>query len=65
MDKQNKTENKQQTKLIRIEIADASGHQTLMLSPEDTQELVEQQEQKWIFVDNMLVPEGDLDKCLL
>ena len=62
MDKQNKTENKQQTKLIRIEIADASGHQTLMLSPEDTQELVEQQDQKWIFVDNMLVREGDLDK---
>ena len=57
----NKTENeKQQTKLIRIEIADASGHQTLMLSPEDTQELVEQQDQKWIFVDNMLVREGDL-----
>ena len=63
MDKQNKTENnEQQTKLIRIEIADASGHQTLMLSPEDTQELVEQQDEKWIFVDNMLVREGDLDK---
>ena len=62
MDKQNITENKQQTKLIRIEIADASGHQTLMLSPEDTQEFVEQQDQKWIFVDNMLVREGDLDK---
>ena len=54
--------NEHQKKLIRIEIADASGHQTLMLSPEDTQELVEQQDQKWIFVDNMLVREGDLDK---
>ena len=63
MNEQNKTESiEQRTKLIRIEIADASGHQTLMLSPEDTQELVEQQDEKWIFVDNMLVREGDLDK---
>ena len=48
------------TKLIRIEIADKTGHQTLMLSPEQTQEFVEQQDNKWIFVDNMLVRESDL-----
>ena len=44
MNKTNETNNKQETKLLRVEIADASGHQTLMLSPEETQELVEQQD---------------------
>ena len=61
MNKTNETNNKQEAKLIRIEIADASGHQTMMLSPEKTQELVEQQDNKWIFVDNTLIREGDLD----
>ena len=57
MNKINETNNKQETKLLRVEIADASGHQTLMLSPEETQELVEQQDNKWIFVDNTLIRE--------
>ena len=47
-------------KLIQIEVADQTGHQTLMLSPEQTQEFVEQQDDKWIFVDNMLVRESEL-----
>ena len=50
MNKTNETNNKQEAKLIRIEIADASGHQTMMLSPEKTQELVEQQDNKWILL---------------
>ena len=61
MNNTNKTNNKQEAKLIRIEVADASGHQTLMLSPEETQEFVEQQDNKWIFVDNTLIREGDLN----
>ena len=47
-------------KLIRIEVADQTGHQTLMLSPEQTQEFIEQQDDKWIIVDNMLVRESEL-----
>ena len=47
------------SKLIRIEIADYTGHQTLMLSLR-TWEFIEQQDNKWIFVDNMLVRENDL-----
>ena len=61
MNETNKTNNKQEEKLLRIEIADASGHQTLMLTPEETQEFVEQQDNKWIFVDNTLIREEDLN----
>ncbi len=61
MNTTNKTNNKQEEKLLRIEIADASGHQTLMLTPEETQEFVEQQDNKWIFVDNTLIREEDLN----
>ena len=40
-------------KLIKVEVADpAHGHQTLMLKPEETQEYLSTQTDKWIFVDN-------------
>ena len=40
-------------KLIKVEVADPShGHQTLMLKPEETQEYLSTQTDKWIFVDN-------------
>ena len=40
-------------KLIKVEVADpAHGHQTLMLKPEETQEYLNTQTDKWIFVDN-------------
>ena len=40
-------------KLIKVEVADpAYGHQTLMLKPEETQEYLSTQTDKWIFVDN-------------
>ena len=61
MNEINKTNNKQEEKLLRVELADASGHQTLMLTPEETQEFVEQQDNKWIFVDNTLIREEDLN----
>ena len=61
MNKTNETNKKQEAKLIRIEIADASGHQTMMLTPGETQEFVEQQDNKWIFVDNTLIREEDLN----
>ena len=61
MNEKNVTNNKQEQKLLRVEIADASGHQTLMLTPEETQEFVERQDNKWIFVDNTLIREEDLN----
>ena len=40
-------------KIIKVEVADpAHGHQTLMLKPEETQEYLTTQTDKWIFVDN-------------
>ena len=40
-------------KLIKVEVADpAHGHQTLMLKPEETQEYLSTQTDKWIFIDN-------------
>ena len=45
--------NKDEIKLIKIEVADpAHGHQTLMLKPKETEEYLAQQSDKWIFVDN-------------
>ena len=61
MNENNTKNNKQEQKLLRVEIADASGHQTLMLTPEETQDFVEQQDNKWIFVDNTLIREEDLN----
>ena len=61
MNEINTKNNKQEQKLLRVEIADASGHKTLMLTPEETQEFVERQDNKWIFVDNTLIREEDLN----
>ena len=47
--------NQDEGKLVRVEIADATGHQTLMLSPQATEEYVSTQEDKWVFVDNRLI----------
>ena len=45
--------NQNEGKLIKVEVADpAYGHQTLMLRPEETQEYLSTQTDKWIFVDN-------------
>ena len=45
--------NQNEGKLIKVEVADpAYGHQTLMLKPEETQEYLSTQTDKWIFIDN-------------
>lgn len=60
--KNNENQTKQlEERMIRIQIADATGHTALMLTPGQTQEFVEQQGDKWIFVDNKLVREAELD----
>ena len=56
--------NQDEGKLIKVEIADASGHQTLMLSPQETEKYVSSHSEMWIFVDNEFtqshnVPEVD------
>ena len=51
--KKTEQENQNESKLIKVEVADpAHGHQTLMLKPEETQEYLSTQTDKWIFVDN-------------
>ena len=48
-------------KLIKVEVADpAHGHQTLMLKPEETQEYLSTQSDKWIFVDNEFIQSENL-----
>ena len=51
--KKTEQENQDEGKIIKVEVADpAHGHQTLMLKPEETQEYLSTQTDKWIFVDN-------------
>ena len=63
MNNRNKTKeaNHDEGKLVCIEIADATGHQTLMLSPQETEQFVSTQEGKWVFVDNRLIEAENLD----
>lgn len=55
MEKQNNGKTNNAENLIKVEIADASGHQTLMLKPPEIIEVIEHNSDKWIFVDNQLV----------
>lgn len=52
MNKKKEQANQGEGKLIKVEIADASGHQTLMLTPQQTQEFVCSHSDMWVFVDN-------------
>ena len=54
-EKQKKDNVKKTERLIKVEIADVLGHQTLMLKPTETIEVIENNSDKWIFVDNQLV----------
>ena len=53
--KKENTGKNHQYKTIVVEIADVSGHQTLMLKPQETIEVIEKNCDKWIFVDDQLV----------
>ena len=55
MKKTNNEEINNAENIIKVEIADASGHQTLMLKPPEAIEVIESNSDKWIFVDNQLV----------
>lgn len=55
MSNEKQKQEKQENKLIKVEVADASGHQTLMLKPPEIIEVIEHNSDKWIFVDNQLV----------
>lgn len=56
MNENKESKNKgKETKIIKVEVADVSGHQTLMLKPQETIEVIENNADKWIFVDDQLV----------
>ena len=58
--KQENMNNQDEGKLIKVEVADASGHQTLMLNPQETEQYVSEQKDMWIFVDNNLLEADNL-----
>tara|TARA_B110000459_G_C16366432_1_gene383334 strand:+ start:358 stop:714 length:357 start_codon:yes stop_codon:yes gene_type:complete len=58
--KQENMNNQDEGKLIKVEVADASGHQTLMLSPQQTEKYVSEQTDMWVFVDNNLLEADNL-----
>ena len=59
-DKKTEQANHGEGKLIKVEIADASGHQTLMLSPQETEKYVSSHSEMWIFVDNEFTKSEDV-----
>ena len=46
--------------LVKVEVLNASGHSTLMLSPQETEQYVGGQVQSWVFVDDRLVQAGQV-----
>ena len=58
--KQENMNNQDEGRLIKVEVADASGHQTLMLNPQETEQYVSEQKDMWIFVDNHLLETDNL-----
>ena len=46
---------------IQRYIITSKNKKEILLTPEETQEFVEQQDNKWIFVDNTLIREEDLN----
>ena len=55
MKHENKQEENTQEKMITVEIADVTGHQTLMLKTQETIEVIENNSDKWIYVNNQLI----------
>ena len=62
MNKKKEQANQGEGKLIKVEIADASGHQTLMLTPQQTQEFVCSHSDMWVFVDNNFQIAGNMSE---
>ena len=58
--KQENMNNQDEGRLIKVEVADASGHQTLMLNSQETEQYVSEQKDMWIFVDNHLLEADNL-----
>ena len=52
---ENTQANDGERKLVTVEVLDATGHTTLMLSPTETEQYVSNQESSWIFVDGTMV----------
>ena len=53
-------ENHDEGSLVKVEVLNASGHSTLMLSPQETEQYVGSQAQSWVFVDDRLIQAGQV-----
>ncbi len=51
--------------IIRVQLADKTGHTTLMLSPAETVETIQQNSSSWIYADNTLVQPNQVDEANL
>ena len=48
---------------IKVQISDKTGHKTLMLSPAETVETIQQSSSPWVYVDNTMIDPGQVDEA--
>ena len=52
--------------MIKVQLADKSGHSTMLMSPTETVEAIQQQNSSsWIYADNQLVQADQMDEANL
>lgn len=49
-------------KVIKVEFADETGHQILMLKPQETIDLIENNSSNWVFIDDKFVEYEFIDE---
>tara|TARA_R110002020_G_scaffold184548_1_gene381621 strand:+ start:3724 stop:4008 length:285 start_codon:yes stop_codon:yes gene_type:complete len=47
--------------MIKIKIADATGHQELMVNNQEAEALINKHKESWIFVNNQLIDAADIN----
>ena len=53
------------THSIKVQLADKSGHSTMLMSPAETAETIQQNSSSWIYADNQLVQADQMDEANL
>jgi hypothetical protein len=53
------------THIITVQLADKNGHSTLLMSPTETVDLVQQHSESWVFADNQMVQGDQLNEASL
>ena len=53
--------------LIKVDISDKTGHTTVMLSPAETVEVIQQAQSSnpWVYADNTMIEPGQVDEANL